>query len=70
MSAHALSELLRLPSERRAELAMITDAERHEEFALTPDQEAELDRRWGEHLAKPESAIPWEEVLCKLKWRR
>lgn len=74
MSSLSLSELLRLPSEERAELALVlweslSDAERHDELALTPQQEAELDRRWTEHLANPESAIPWEEVRRKLQGR-
>ena len=70
MSFHSLSELLRLPSKERAELAMVlweslSDAERNDELALTPRQEAELDRRWAEHLRNPNSAIPWDEVRHK-----
>ena len=44
----------------------LTDAEREDEMALTPEQEAELDRRVAEHIANPDSAIPWEEVRRKL----
>ena len=71
MSSPPLSEILRLPATQRAELAMalwesLTDAERDAELALTPEQEAELDRRWAEHLADPSSAIPWDEVRRKL----
>jgi len=72
MAATNLSELLRLPAEERAELAMalwetLTDAEREAELALTPEQGAELDRRWSEHLEKPDTAISWDEVRRKLR---
>jgi putative addiction module component (TIGR02574 family) len=55
----------------RVEIAMalwesLTDAERGAELGLTPEQEAELDRRLAEHIANPGSAIPWEEVRRKL----
>ena len=71
MSSPALSEILKLPANVRAELAMalwqsLTDAERDAELALTPEQAAELDRRWAEHLADPASAIPWEAIRRKL----
>ena len=71
MSSPALSEILKLPANERAELAMalwqsLTDAERDAELVLTSEQEAELDRRWAEHLADPTSAIPWETVRRKL----
>ena len=71
MSSPALSEILKLPANERAELAMalwqsLTDAERDAELVLTSEQEAELDRRWAEHLADPTSAIPWEAIRRKL----
>jgi putative addiction module component (TIGR02574 family) len=28
--------------------------------------DAELDRRWTDHVQRPDSAIPWEEVRRKL----
>ncbi|MBI4463173.1 MAG: addiction module protein [Acidobacteria bacterium] len=67
-----LSELLKLPAEERAGLAMalwesLTDAEREAELALTPEQGAELDRRWAEHVENPGTAIPWDEVRRKLR---
>lgn len=71
MLSSSLAELLKLPAGERIELAMalwdsLTEAEREAELALTPEQEAELDRRLAEHIANPESAIPWEEVRRKL----
>jgi putative addiction module component (TIGR02574 family) len=67
----SLSELLKLPAGERAELAMalwesLSEAEREGELELTPEQAAELDRRWMDHVHRPESAIPWEEVRRKL----
>jgi putative addiction module component (TIGR02574 family) len=69
--SNILAALRRLPSQDRIELAMalwesLTDEEREAEFVLTPEQEAEIDRRLGEHLANPGSAIPWEEMRRKL----
>ena len=71
MPSSPLSELLKLPAGDRAELAMalwdsLTDIEREAELELTDGQRAELDRRWAEHLANPESAIPWSSVRAKL----
>ncbi len=71
MESSTLSELLKLPADDRAELAMalwdsLSDSEREAEFTLTDAQAAELDRRWAEHLANPDSAIPWSEVRRKL----
>jgi putative addiction module component (TIGR02574 family) len=63
------SELLKLPAGERAELAMalwesLSVAEREGE--LTPEERAELVRRWMEHVQRPESSIPWDEVRRKL----
>jgi len=74
MASVMLSNLLRLPPQERAEIAIalwesLTDAEREAELTLSPEQEAELDRRWAEHLADPSSAVPWEEVRKKLLGR-
>ncbi len=74
MSPTELAELLKLPADERAELAMalwesLTDDERHAELTLGPEQRAELDRRWAGHLADPGSAIPWDEVQRKLRDR-
>lgn len=75
MASISLDELLKLPATERIEIVTalwesLTDAEREAHFKLTPEQEAELDRRWAEHLADPSSAIPWEEVQKKLRDRR
>jgi putative addiction module component (TIGR02574 family) len=45
----------------------LSDDER--ETALSTDQAflEELDRRWAEHLANPESAVPWESLVRKLR---
>jgi len=72
MSPTDLAELLKLPSDERAELAIalwesLTDQERDAELKLGPEARAELDRRWAEHLAKPGSAIPWRDVQRKLR---
>lgn len=61
MESSTLSQLLKLPADDRAELAMalwesLSDFERETELALTDAQAAEIDRRWAEHLANPESA--------------
>ena len=71
MESTTLSALLKLPAGDRAELALalwesLSDAERDGELKLTDEQGAELDRRWAEHLANPETAIPWAEVKRKL----
>jgi putative addiction module component (TIGR02574 family) len=33
---------------------------------LSPEQRAELDRRWADHEKRPDSAIPWSDVRRKL----
>jgi putative addiction module component (TIGR02574 family) len=38
-----------------------------EEFVLTDEQKAELDRRIAEHERDPSSAIPWEVVRARLR---
>jgi putative addiction module component (TIGR02574 family) len=66
-----LSELLQLPATDRAEIAIalwesLNDKEREGALELTPEERAELDRRWAEHLQNPGSAVPWSEVRRKL----
>jgi putative addiction module component (TIGR02574 family) len=71
MSSTDLAELLKLPAGERAELAMalwesLTEEEREGELELGPEQRAELDRRWTEHLADRRAAISWHDVRRKL----
>ena len=71
MLQNTLAELLKLPASDRIEIAValwesLTDAEREAELALSPEQEAELDRRLAEHIANPDSAIRGEKVPRKL----
>ena len=70
----SLSELVKLPAGQRAELAMalwesLSKAERGGELELTLEQAAELDRRWVEHVQRPESSIAWEDVRRRLMER-
>jgi putative addiction module component (TIGR02574 family) len=72
MSPTEVAELLKLPAAERAELAIVlweslTDEQRAAELDLGPEQRAELERRWAEHLADPASAIPWSDVQRKLR---
>ena len=58
-------------AERLALLEQVWDSLQDAETVplLTPEQEAELDRRVAEHQAHPEDAIPWEEVRKHLQDR-
>jgi len=58
------------------ELAVLTPEERQQivdrideidDFQITPEIQAELDRRWQEHLQDPKSAIPAEQVIANLR---
>lgn len=71
MLSKTLAPLLELPAKDRIELApalwdSLSDEEREAELALTPEQEATLDRRLAKHLADPDTAIAWEGVRRKL----
>ena len=71
MGVNPLTDLLKLPADDRAELAIalwesLTDAERDGVFDLTDERRRELDRRWQEHQRNPTSAVPWSEVRRKL----
>ena len=72
MAPDLLAELLKLPPAERADLAMalwesLSDRDREVEFELSDEQRVELDRRWAEHMADPESAVPWSVVEQRLK---
>lgn len=74
MAPDTLAQLLKLPTGDRAELAMalwnsLDEDSRASELALTPELTAELDRRAAEHRASPESALPWDDVVSKLRNR-
>ena len=78
---HDLASLLALPAAERwrayqegehldgASLQAIWDSLRAEGFdlPLSDDEARELDRRIAEHLANPDSALPWEVVLKRLE---
>lgn len=69
--ASPLTDLLKLPAGDRAELAMalwesLSGTERDAAFTLSDEQRAELDRRWAEHRANPDSAVSWTDVRAKL----
>jgi putative addiction module component (TIGR02574 family) len=71
MPVPSLSDILKLPANRRAELAMalwesLGTGEREAELELSPEDAAEIDRRWSEHIEKPDSVIPWDKVRRKL----
>ena len=71
MQANPLSELLKLPANDRAELAIalwesLSDSERDGALELNAEQRAELDRRWAEHLQNPGSSVAWSEVRRKV----
>ncbi len=71
MDVNPLVDLLKLPADDRAELAIalwesLTEVERDTAFELTDEQRRELDRRWDEHQRNPGSAVPWSEVRRKL----
>ena len=71
MAVNPLSDLLKLPADDRAQIAIalwesLTETQRDAAFHLTDDQRAELDRRWAEHERNPGAAIPWSEVRRKL----
>jgi putative addiction module component (TIGR02574 family) len=71
MAVNPLTDLLKLPADDRAELAIalwesLDEAVRDGVFDLTAEQRRELDRRWEEHQRNPASAVPWSEVRRKL----
>jgi putative addiction module component (TIGR02574 family) len=71
MLPKSLAELLKLSASDRIEIAMalwdsLAETDRDAQLAVTPEQEADLDRRLAEHIANPASAIAWNEVRRNL----
>ena len=69
--ATLLAEIMQLTPEERRELSNELNAAvaEDEDFALTPEQMAEINRRIEEHRRDPSSAIPWEVVRDELRAR-
>jgi putative addiction module component (TIGR02574 family) len=69
--ATLLSEIMQLTPEERRDLAvdLLTAVSEDEDFALTGEQMAEIDRRIAAHEADRTSAIPWEVVRDQLRAR-
>ncbi len=68
-SSPLLSEAIALPvPDRLALVEAIWEsiADSGETLALSPGQEAELDRRMEDYRRNPESGIPWETVKAKI----
>jgi putative addiction module component (TIGR02574 family) len=57
----SIAERLQLVEDIWDSIAQEADA-----LPLTPEQKAELDRRWAEHQRDPGSAIPWGKVRDEL----
>jgi putative addiction module component (TIGR02574 family) len=71
MPAPSLDELLNLPAAERATIALalwesLDDSARAGNFDLTPDQRAELERRWQAHRSFCTS-VPGDEIKASLR---
>jgi putative addiction module component (TIGR02574 family) len=68
----SLAEQLRIASEIIERAADNSDDHLadHDDYELTVEQAAELDRRVREHAKNPASAIPLDEVLARLGRKR
>jgi putative addiction module component (TIGR02574 family) len=66
--ATLLAEIMQLTPKERRDLVedLLAVVEEDEDFALTPEQMAEIDRLIAEHERDPSSAVPWEEVKERL----
>lgn len=68
MTSPYLDAILKLPVPDRLDLveaiwdSLADSPEAQATLALTDEQRTELDRRLAEHLANPESAIPWAQA--------
>ena len=61
-----------LPPEERLELGydlIDSVADAGDDFELTDEQKAEIERRMAEHERDPSSAIPLEEFMARLRSR-
>ena len=58
--ATLLAEIMQLTPKERRDLVedLLAVVEEDEDFALTPEQMAEIDRRIAEHERDPSSAVP------------
>jgi putative addiction module component (TIGR02574 family) len=58
-------------AERLALLEQVWDSLHDEDLPLqpTPEQEAELDRRWADYLANPDDVLTWDEVQARVRAR-
>lgn len=76
MHAQLLEQVRSLPLGERIEFVEevledigVEEQGRDADPGLTAEEIAELDRRMAEHLANPESAVPWNEVQRRLEER-
>ena len=69
--ATLLAEIMQLTAKERRDLVedLLAAVEEDEDFALTPEQMTEIDRRIAEHKRDPGSAVPVEQMLERLQSR-
>src|SRR5690349_7377093 len=63
--AHPLDPEPLTDDEVRAAAAAFTEG--LDEVALSPEQEALLDQRWGDYLQDPSQGAPWEAVKARIR---
>lgn len=73
-TAKTLEELRKLPIDERIQLVedlwdSIAEDSLEQDFGVTPELAAELDRRLAEYEADPGSALPWEVVRERIRRR-
>ena len=65
-----LDEIRKLAPEERAQLMEeLWDSVEEDDFFLTDEQAAEIERRAAELEADPSIGIPWEEIRADLRKR-
>jgi putative addiction module component (TIGR02574 family) len=71
MRRELMAELLELsPQERLDLIDELWDSLGPDDLPpLTPEQEAEIDRRLDAHEKDPSRAVPWEDVRARLRSR-